>query len=57
MEIEGPDVKNTPVEVNISKTGNVLLNEVTAKGIPYNYLNLSPGSAGNKLQAGIFKNK
>ncbi|SHM04320.1 right-handed parallel beta-helix repeat-containing protein [Mucilaginibacter sp. OK098] len=57
MEIEGPDIKNTPIEVNISKTGNVLLNEVTAKGIPHNYLNLSPESAGNELHAGIFKNK
>jgi len=57
MEIEGPDVKNTPIEVNIIKTGNVLLNEVTAQGVPHNYLNLSPGSAGNGLHAGIFKNK
>lgn len=57
MEIEGPDVKNTPIEINIIKTGKVLLNEVTAKGVPRNYLNLSPGSAGNELHAGIFKNK
>ena len=57
MEVEGPDVKNTPIEVNISKTGDVLLSEVTAKGAPHNYLNLSPQSAGNELNAGIFKNK
>ncbi|MDB4923758.1 right-handed parallel beta-helix repeat-containing protein [Mucilaginibacter sp.] len=57
MEVEGPDVKNTPVELNIHKTGQVMLNEVTAKGTPHNYLNLSPGSAGSELNAGIFKNK
>jgi len=55
MEVEGPDLKNTPIETNIDKTGSVILNEVTAKGVPVNYLNLAPNSAGYNLNAGIFK--
>jgi len=57
MEIQGPDLKNNPVEINVIKTGDVLFNEITAKGIPHNYLNLSPQSAGKELNAGIFNNK
>jgi len=55
MEVEGHDLKNTPVEINIRKFGAVLLNEITAGGVPDNYLNLSPASTGNSLHAGIFK--
>lgn len=50
-----PDSLNKPKENNIRKTGAVILNEVTADGIPKNYLNLSASSAGNDIPAGIFK--
>ncbi|MGN6397123.1 MAG: right-handed parallel beta-helix repeat-containing protein [Mucilaginibacter sp.] len=56
MKIEGPDLTNTLIEDRIIKQGKVALSEVTAKGIPRNYLNLSPESAGQSLHAGIFKN-
>lgn len=51
-----PDRLNKPVEKGIRKSGTVLLNEVTAKGIPGDYLNLSPASAGKDIDAGIFLN-
>lgn len=57
-DIIEPDTLNKPIENNIQKTGKVILNEVTAEGIPKNYLNLSSNSAGKELHAGIFiKNK
>lgn len=49
-----PDTLNKPTENNIQKTGKVILNEVTAEGIPKNYLNPSSISAGKDLKAGIF---
>ncbi|HEY9004041.1 MAG TPA: hypothetical protein VIM89_21970 [Mucilaginibacter sp.] len=50
-----PDSLNKPKENGIRKTGTVILNEVTANGVPKNYLNLSASSAGNDIPAGIFK--
>jgi len=50
-----PDTLNRPIEKNIRKSGTVTLNEVTANGIPKNYLNLSDSSAGKDISAGIFK--
>lgn len=49
-----PDNVNKPTEQNVIKSGTVILNEVTANGVPKNYLNLPVPSAGN-IQAGIFK--
>ena len=50
-----PDTLNKPAENNIRKSGTVTLNEVTANGIPKNYLNLSASSTGKDIPAGIFK--
>jgi len=49
-----PDLQNKPREVNIRKSGKVILNEITEAGVPRNYLHLSPQSAGSDLKAGIF---
>jgi hypothetical protein len=51
-EIE-PDLLNKPIERGIQKSGKVQLIEVKTKGIPQEYLNLSPSSAGRNLDAGI----
>jgi len=48
------DRQNRPRELDIRKTGRVLLSEITAMGVPGDYLNLAPGSAGRDLDAGIF---
>lgn len=50
-----PDTLNKPTENDIRKFGTVILNEITANGVPNNYLNLSASSAGNDIPAGIFK--
>ncbi|MEP7371839.1 MAG: right-handed parallel beta-helix repeat-containing protein [Chitinophagaceae bacterium] len=42
-------------EINIRKTGKVLLSEVKTAGIPNDYLNQIAGSAGKDIPAGIFK--
>jgi len=52
-----PDNINKPTEQNIIKSGTVILDEVTANGVPKNYLNLSVSSASNDIPAGIFKNQ
>jgi hypothetical protein len=49
-----PDLLNKPIEKGVRKSGQVLLNEVRTKGIPKDYLNLSPSSAGWGIDAGIF---
>ncbi len=49
-----PDLQNKPKEVNITKSGKVILNEITEAGIPRGYLHISPQSAGGDLKAGIF---
>ena len=51
---EGND-KHT--ETGVRRSGTVLLNEVTIKGIPRNYLHLAPSSDGKDIHAGIFKNE
>jgi len=50
-----PDTLNKPTENGIRKSGTVILSEVTANGMPKNYLNLSDSSAGKNISAGIFK--
>lgn len=50
-----PDMENKATEINIVKTGYVLLNQVTADGVPKDYLNVATNSAGNQIKAGIFK--
>lgn len=42
-------------EINIRKTGKVLLSEVKTEGLPNDYLNQIAGSAGKDIPAGIFK--
>ena len=46
---------NKHKEIKIRKSGNILLSEVKTEGLPKDYLNLSPQSDGNDLNAGIFK--
>ncbi|WPU91889.1 hypothetical protein SNE25_21465 [Mucilaginibacter sabulilitoris] len=50
-----PDLLNKPIEKQVRKSGKVILNEITIKGQPKDYLNLSPTSAGRDIDAGIFK--
>lgn len=52
-----PDQINKPTERNIDKSGKVVLSEITAGGVPHDYLNLSGSSAGKQIDAGIFINK
>lgn len=52
-----PDQVNKPTEKNIDKLGKVFLSEITAEGVPRDYLNLSGNSAGRQIDAGIFINK
>ncbi|QEM07900.1 hypothetical protein DIU31_031975 [Mucilaginibacter rubeus] len=52
-----PDQVNKPTEKNIDKSGKVFLSEITAEGVPRDYLNLSGSSAGREIDAGIFINK
>lgn len=47
--------ENAHLEQGIQKTGTVLLREVKTKGLPHDYLQLIPQSAGSELDAGIFK--
>ncbi len=47
--------QNAHKEVGIKKTGNVQLREVETAGMPKDYLNPIPGSDGNELKAGLFK--
>ena len=42
-------------EVNIGKTGKIVLVPVKTEGMPHNYLNLDPTSDGRSTMAGIFK--
>jgi hypothetical protein len=42
-------------EINISKTGKIVLVPVKTEGMPHNYLNLDPSSDGKSTMAGIFK--
>lgn len=51
------DQVNKPTEKNIDKSGKVFLSEITAEGVPRDYLNLSGSSAGGQIDAGIFINK
>jgi hypothetical protein len=44
-------------EINVIKTGKVLLSEVKTEGIPKDYLNLTAQSAGKDIPAGIFKSR
>ncbi|WP_353720687.1 hypothetical protein [Dyadobacter sp. 676] len=50
-----PTERNEHTERNVGKTGRVLLSEVSVNGLPKDYLNPLPGSAGAELHAGIFK--
>ncbi|WP_460958316.1 hypothetical protein [Spirosoma litoris] len=43
------------IEQGVKKTGTILLSEVKTNGLPTDYLNLLPQSAGYDLKAGIFK--
>ncbi len=52
-----PDNVNKPTEKNIQKNGSVVLNEVTADGVPNDYLHVSKKSLGSDIDAGIFINK
>jgi hypothetical protein len=47
--------ETTHTEQGIRKSGTVLLSEVKTHGLPSDYLNLLPQSAGYELQASIFK--
>jgi len=51
--VENPENKHR--EQGIRKTGVVLLREVKTEGLPHDYLNLVPQSAGYDLKAGLFK--
>jgi len=51
--VENPENKHR--EQGIRKTGVVLLREVKTEGLPRDYLNLVPQSAGYDLKAGLFK--
>ncbi|GAB4011774.1 hypothetical protein GCM10028808_26160 [Spirosoma migulaei] len=45
------------IEQGVKKTGTILLSEVKTNGLPPDYLNLLPQSAGYDLKAGIFKTR
>ncbi len=47
--------KNSHVETGIKRSGKIMLSEVKTQGIPKDYLNPLPESAGKELKAGIFK--
>jgi len=49
--------RETYTENDIRKSGKVKLVEVKTEGLPQNYLQLSPESDGNDLDAGIFTHK
>jgi hypothetical protein len=51
-----PDLQNSPREAGVRKSGKVELREVTAEGVPRDYLHLTPASAGADIEAGIFHN-
>ena len=44
-------------EINIRKTGKVILNEVTIKGMPHDFLQLATNSDGRDIDAGIYRKK
>ncbi len=46
--------KNSHEEIDIRKTGKVILSEVKTSGLPKDYLNQLPASDGNDIPAGIF---
>jgi hypothetical protein len=50
-----PATADSIKEINIRKTGRVLLSEVKTEGLPNDYLNQIAGSAGKDIPAGIFK--
>jgi hypothetical protein len=45
------------IEQGVKKSGTILLSEVKTNGLPPDYLNLLPQSAGYDLKAGIFKTR
>ena len=50
-----PADRNAHSEEHVVRTGNLLLSEVATNGLPKDYLNPLPQSAGKELNAGIFK--
>jgi len=50
-----PAEKNTHSEERVGRSGKLLLSEVATNGLPRDYLNPLPNSAGKELNAGIFK--
>lgn len=50
-----PTDRNAHSEEQIARTGKLLLSEVATNGLPKDYLNPLPQSAGKELNAGIFK--
>jgi len=50
-----PAEKNAHSEQHIGRSGKLLLSEVSTNGLPRDYLNPLPNSAGKELNAGIFK--
>ncbi|SDD81895.1 hypothetical protein SAMN04487996_102266 [Dyadobacter soli] len=50
-----PTDRNAHSEEHVTRSGKVLLSEVATNGLPQDYLNPLPNSAGKELNAGIFK--
>lgn len=50
-----PADKNAHSEEHVGRSGKLLLSEVATNGLPRDYLNPLPNSAGKELNAGIFK--
>jgi hypothetical protein len=50
-----PTDRNAHTEEHVAHAGNLLLSEVATNGLPRDYLNPLPHSAGKELNAGIFK--
>lgn len=50
-----PAEKNAHLEEHVGRSGNMVLSEVATNGLPRDYLNPLPNSAGKELNAGIFK--
>ena len=49
-----PAIKNSHAEIDVRRTGKVVLSEVKTSGLPKDYLNQLPESDGKDIQAGIF---
>ncbi|SEJ81840.1 hypothetical protein SAMN05216327_121109 [Dyadobacter sp. SG02] len=50
-----PAEQNAHSEERVARSGKLLLSEVATNGLPRDYLNPLPNSAGKELNAGIFK--